>query len=82
MQGITTAGKVFNGIICTFLAILMIRITFPIVNWIFSNWESNINRAAGWLVYWLIIIFVLYFLTWMIMFQEDKQEQQQVNNNG
>lgn len=65
--------KILYALVCGFLAIFAVRVTYPIVDIIFGMWETSILKVVGTLIYWFIIVFVLWVLTYAKIF-ETKQE--------
>lgn len=64
--------QIFKGLLIGFLVILMIRITYPISNYILGLFEAGTMKIVAILAYWMIIVFVTTFLIWIIMFQKNE----------
>ena len=73
LQSIPT---IFKGILTGFLTILMIRITYPITNYILGLYtDGTIMKYVAVLIFWLIILFVTWFLLWIVIFKPKEAEQ-------
>lgn len=67
LQSIPT---IFKGLLMGFLTILMIYITYPIANHIMGLFtDGTMMKYASVIVFWLIIIFVTWVLSWIVLFK-------------
>lgn len=67
--------KILAGILCGFLAIMGVRITYPMVSGILNLWtETTIMYVVANLIVWLIYFFVLWVMVWAIMFEKTEQK--------
>ena len=74
--------NILNAILSTFIAILMIRITYPIIEPIMDLWETSMMKAAAFVGMWLIYFFVLYVITWQLLFKKDNEEEDTKKTKG
>ena len=67
--------RLIRGIFVAFLTIFLIRVTYPITNYILNLFEVGIMYYAAVLAYWLIIIFCVTVLVWITIFKVEGVEQ-------
>lgn len=61
--------NVIGGILCGFIAILGVRVTYPIANTILGLFNAGIMKTVAILVMWLVYVFVLWVMVWAKFFQ-------------
>lgn len=65
--------RILRGILCGFLAILGVRVTYPIANTILGFFQAGMMKTVAILVMWLVYVFILWVFVWAVMFAPEKQ---------
>ena len=74
---IISMPRVFGGIIAGFIAILGLRVTWPMMSLIMDMFDSGVMKVAATLSMWLVITFVLWYFVWLKFFEKP---QEGINN--
>lgn len=80
LENIIVIPRILGGILSAFLAIITLRIVYPIVSTIWGlGYAWPIMQAVAYLIFWSILFSVFYFGVFM---QFWKPKQEEINQIG
>lgn len=76
---IPTIINLIVGIASGFLALLLIRISYPILEALFDLWDSGMGKLMAQLIMWIVYFFIVYMvvITRFTKPQEKEQESEE-----
>lgn len=74
LKQLSPIPNILGGIMIGFLAILGVRVTYPMASLILDMFDDGIMKVVAVLVMWLVYVFVLWVFVW-IKFFEPKETQ-------
>lgn len=77
MEKIVTIPRIFGAIFLAFIALLGMRVTYPIISGILDLWTgTSMMKTVAYIIMYLIYFFLLWIVVWMKLFEP------QINNKG
>lgn len=72
IERIVSIPQLWGALLAAFLAILGVRITYPMANTILGLFDDGIMKAVAIFVMWFIYFTVTWVFTWLILFRKDE----------
>lgn len=70
LDKITSIPQIWGGLLAAFIAILGVRITYPIANTVLGFFDTGLMYYTAVFIMWFMYFTVVWVFTWMIMFQK------------
>lgn len=71
---IASIPQIFRAIFVAFLAVLMVRVTYPVANYILSIFPDGQMKVVAYFAYYFIIVTVMWVFVWLVILKPDNMQ--------